>query len=101
MPSGEDPIGRSPTAADAAHVMEMVTRYEQQDELSETVREGRFGRDARQGDHVDEARTDKQNDDDRWEPLVDYVVNPDAVAAAIVDRLLAGRTLAPRRADRD
>jgi len=76
MPSGEDPIGRSPTAADAAHVMEMVTRYEQQDELSETVREGRFGRDARQGDHVDEARTDKQSDDDRWEPLVDYVVNP-------------------------
>ncbi len=97
MASGDDPIGRSPSAADAAHVMEMVTRYEQQDELSEPAKEGRFGRDARQGDHVDEARTDKQSDDDRWELLVTYVVDPDAVAAAIVDRLLAGRALLPRR----
>ena len=99
MPSGEDPIGRSSSAADAGHVMETVTRYEQQDELHEPVKDGRFGRDARQGEHVSEARTDKHDDGDQWEPLVDYVVDPDAVAAAIVDRLLAGRALAPRRPD--
>lgn len=35
-------------------------------------------------------------DDDREKPpTVGYVVDPDAVAAAIVDRLLAGRTLPP------
>ena len=93
MPSGEDPIGRPPTGADAAHVMEMVTRYEQ-DGTSEPAKEGRFGRDARLGDHIDEARTDKLTDR-MDEPLVDYVVDPQAVAAAIVERLLAGRTFGP------
>jgi hypothetical protein len=74
--------------------MEMVTRYEQQDGSSEPVKEGRFGRDARLGDHIDEARTDKLSDRTD-EPLVDYVVDPQAVAAAIVERLLAGRALGP------
>jgi hypothetical protein len=74
--------------------MEMVTRYEQQDGISEPVKEGRFGRDARLGDHIDEARTDTLSDGTD-EPLVDYVVDPQAVAAAIVERLLAGRALGP------
>jgi hypothetical protein len=100
MPSGEDPIGRSPSAADAAHVMETVTRYEQHDELREPVKEGRFGRDARQDEVVDGPQTDNHSDGDHWEPLVDYQVDPEAVAAAIVCRLLAGRSLGPR-ADRD
>ena len=94
MPSGDDPIGRPPTGADASHVMEMVTRYEQQDGTSEPVKEGRFGRDARLGAHIDEARTDKLSDRTD-EPLVDYVVDSQAVAAAIVERLLAGRTFGP------
>ena len=39
-----------------------------------------------------------ETDDDREKPpKVGYVVDPDAVAAAIVDRLLAGRTIAPPR----
>lgn len=100
MASGEDPIGRSPSAADAARVIEMVTRYEQQDGLCDPVKEGRFGREARLGGDVDGAKTDKQNDGDEREPFVDYRVDPDAVAAAIVNRLLAGRSLGPR-ADRD
>ena len=94
MPSGDDPIGRPPTGADAAHAMQTVTRYEQQDGTSEPVKEGRFGRDARLGDHIDEARANKLSDPTD-EPLVDYVVDPQAVAAAIVERLLAGRTLGP------
>ena len=78
--------------------METVTRYEQQDEACESVKEGRFGRDARLGDHLENAGTDKLTDDrDEREPLVDYMVDPDAVAAAIVERLLAGRTFGPRR----
>ena len=100
MPSGEDPIERSPSPADASHAMETVTRYEQRDELREPVTEGRFGRDARQGENVDGPQTDIHSDGDQWEPLVDYQVDPDAVAAAIVNRLLAGRSLGPC-ADRD
>lgn len=76
--------------ADAAHEMKAVVRYSQ--------REGRFGRDSR-NDRVpaaDMGTTMETNDSgNRFEPS-GYMVDPPAVAAAIVDRLIAGRVLPPR-----
>ena len=56
--------------------------------LENQQRAGRFGRESR-----DEVTTD---DTREGSAQVGYVVDPDAVAEAIVARLLAGRTL-PRR----
>jgi hypothetical protein len=56
--------------------------------LQEQQRAGRFGRETRGEDVTDETREGAAR--------VGYVVDPDAVAEAIVARLLAGRTI-PRR----
>jgi hypothetical protein len=54
--------------------------------LTHQQRAGRFGREVR-GDEI-------QQDDARERTgRVDYVIDPDAVAAAIVERLAAGRTI--------
>ena len=85
--------------ADAAHAMQTVTRYLE----SGRAARGRFGRDvpgpAADDAQMADARTTMQSDDapERAEAL-GYVIDPDAVAAAIVDRLLAGRTF-PARVD--
>jgi hypothetical protein len=71
-------------SADAARAMRTMTRHEQADAGSRR----RFGR----HDTTDEAL------DERVETL-GYTIDTDAVAAAIVDRLLAGRTLRPRADD--
>jgi hypothetical protein len=65
--------------------MTTVLRYQQ--------RAGRFGRDVR---GEDDLRTAMETDraDERSEAAA-YVVDADAVAAAIIARLLAGRTIAP------
>ena len=80
--------------ADAAHAMQTVTRYLE----SGRAARGRFGRDvpglATDDVQMADARTTMQSDDasPRAE-TVGYVIDPDAVAAAIIDRLMAGRTL--------
>jgi ATP-dependent helicase YprA (DUF1998 family) len=71
-------MNRDSKRADAARTMTTLLRHQQ--------RAGRFGRELR-GDDV-------ETYDDREEPVsLGYVVDPDAVAAAIVERLVAGRTL--------
>jgi hypothetical protein len=84
-----------PKPADAAHAMQTVTRYP----LHQKAARGRFGRDvpapATDDVQMDDARTTTmQSDQSRQgaEPL-GYVIDADAVAAAIVDRLMAGGTL--------
>jgi hypothetical protein len=76
-------MDRDPKRADAAHTMTTLLRYQQ--------RAGRFGR-ALRGDDVEtyETSTAIETDDDR---AVDYVVDADAVAAAMTERLLTGRAL--------
>jgi hypothetical protein len=71
-------MDRDSKRADAAHTMTTLLRYQQ--------RAGRFGRELR-GDEV-ETYEDRES-----VPAVSYVVDADAVAAALVDRLLAGRAL--------
>ncbi len=70
-----------PIPADAPRAMRSMTR---QEDLDAATR-GRFGRDV-------------QAPPERVE-TVGYVIDPDAVAAAIVDRLLAGRALRARDED--
>jgi hypothetical protein len=76
-----------PRPADAAHDMTTLLRYHK--------RAGRFGREVRTDEgETYETRTAMATDGAReGSQTVGYVVDADAVAAAIVDRLLAGRTL--------
>jgi hypothetical protein len=76
-----------PNRADAAHAMTTLLRYQQ--------RAGRFGR-AVPSEDVEsyEPRTPMTNDDER-SATAGYVIDADAVAEAIIARLLAGRTLNP------
>jgi hypothetical protein len=88
-----------PIPADAAHAMQTVTRYE----VHSRAARGRFGRDvpglAADDVQMADARTTMQSDDaPEGVGALGYQVDPHAVAAAIVDRLLAGRTL-PAPAD--
>jgi hypothetical protein len=99
--SGEDPMAEDPTAVDTAHAMKTATRYEQHQDALER---GRFGREVRPAPAADvsmaDARTTMQTDraDGRF-LRAGYEIDAHAVADAIVDRLLAGRTLAPLRTD--
>jgi hypothetical protein len=67
--------------ADAARAMRTMTRQEEPDAATR----GRFGRDVQAPPERVEA--------------VGYEIDPDAVAAAIIDRLLAGRALRARGED--
>ena len=81
-------MGHDEDDADAALAMTMLLRYQQ--------RAGRFGRDVRRVDEVqmNDAKTVMETGcDDECRRTAGYVIDADAVAAAIVDRLLAGRTL--------
>jgi hypothetical protein len=88
-----------PSAVDTAHAMTTATRYPRQEAPL-----GRFGREVRPAPADDvqmaDARTTMQTDraEGRFE-TAGYEIDADAVADAIVSRLLAGRTLAPRRGD--
>jgi hypothetical protein len=80
-------MDRDSKGADAPHTMTTLLRYQQ--------RAGRFGREIR-GEDVETYDTGTAMDkhDQRGaSQTLGYVVDADAVAAAIVDRLLAGRTL--------
>jgi hypothetical protein len=114
--SGEDPMAGDPLRADAARAMQTVIRshthpagavggHEHPADIvgghrQERTARGRFGRDVPgpAPDDVQDARTTMQTDDtlERVAAL-GYRVDPDAVAGAIIDRLLAGRTLPTRR----
>jgi len=59
--------------------------------LQHQQRAGRFGR-AVPGDDAQAAEVAADAPDERFETL-GYAIDPDAVADAIVERLLAGRTL--------
>ena len=99
-PSGLDPMAENPTAVDTTHAMKTAFRYERQ----EAATRGRFGREVPAAPAADtqmaDARTTMQTDRAaaRFDPA-GYDVDADAVADAIVRRLLAGRTLAVRRCD--
>jgi hypothetical protein len=79
-------MDHDPKPADAALAMTTLLRYQQ--------RAGRFGR-AVPSEDVEsyEPRTPMTTDDER-STTAGYVVDADAVAEAIIARLLAGRTLA-------
>ena len=82
--------------ADAALAMKTAIRYQRRDKA------GRFGRDvqAAQADvQAAEARTTMQGHGEERFDTAGYEIDPDAVASAIVSRLLAGRTLQPAPRD--
>jgi hypothetical protein len=83
---------RDPKPADAAPAMTTLLRHQ---------RAGRFGRAVpTEGVETDEARTAMTRGEERSQ-YAGYEVDADAVAEAIVARLLAGRTLAPPRDARE
>jgi len=77
-------MSRESEPADAALAMTTVLQHQQ--------RSGRFGRELRDGD-LEMTPADAQ-DAERLE-LGGYEVDADAVATAIIARLIAGRTLQP------
>ena len=99
--SGHDPMAEGPSPVDTAHAMKTAPRYQQQDVRGR----GRFGREVRQAPAADDvsmadARTTMQTD--RAAGRFDragYEIDAHAVAHAIVDRLLAGRTFGPLPVD--
>ena len=90
-------MAEDPIAADGVHAMPALTRYEQD------TRRGRFGRDvpAPVTDDVlmADARTSMQSGAEGRFEIATYEIDPDAVAGAIVEWLLAGRTLLVHPAD--
>jgi hypothetical protein len=95
--SGGDPMAEDPIPVDTTHAMTTTARYHRQE-----VARGRFGREVRPAPadvQMADARTTMQTD--RAEARIEtagYEIDADAVADAILSRLLAGRTLAPPRA---
>jgi anti-sigma28 factor (negative regulator of flagellin synthesis) len=93
-------MAEGPIPADAAHAMQTVTRYQQQDRTER----GRFGRDvlapATEDVQMADARKTMQSEhaDDGFENGR-YEIDADAVADAIIARLMAGRTLHRHPAD--
>jgi hypothetical protein len=80
-------MDRDPKRADAAHAMTTLLRYQQ--------RAGRFGR-AVPSEDVEpyETGTPMPKDEDS-STTAGYVIDADAVAEAIIARLVAGRTIKP------
>ncbi len=81
--------------ADARHAMQTTLRYEQQERRTEPAREGRFERAPGTTDHPvsDPTPSTERDDHHKRVDAVHYEVDPDAVARAILDRLVAGRTI--------
>ncbi len=100
-PSGPHPMAEDPRPADTAHAMTTVARYQAQQDAPR----GRFGRDVRPAPAADDgpmadARTTMHTDRARERfDTAGYEIDADAVADAIVCRLLAGRTFAPPPGD--
>jgi hypothetical protein len=81
--------------------MQTILQHEQQDGRAEPGSEGRFGRAPLAEDRqaADAGTTTDPPGEPRRIDLVRYEVDADAVARAILDRLVAGRTLLLRPAD--
>jgi hypothetical protein len=80
-------MDRDRKPADAARAMTTLLRYQQ--------RAGRFGRAVPSEDvEPDETRTPMTQDEER-SLTAGYVIDADAVAEAIITRLVAGRTILP------
>jgi hypothetical protein len=84
--SGEDPMRDASKAADAARAMQTLTRHDTQ----RLAVHGRFGRTA------PDATALQADDGPARIVALSYRIDPDAVAAAIVERLVAGRALRVR-----
>jgi hypothetical protein len=81
-------MDRGTRAADAADAMTTVIRHHK--------RAGRFGREIREDAPMrDAATTIETGGADAPSDAVSYVIDPDAVADAIISRLVAGRTIPP------
>ena len=95
-----DPMDEARARADARHAMQTTLRYEQQDGRSEPAREGRFSRAPEITDQPVTDPTPAPDRDDHHKRIdaVHYEVDPDAVARAILERLVAGRAIRPPRA---
>jgi hypothetical protein len=87
-------MGDDRMPADAARAMQTMIRDPQQQRAAR----GRFGRDVPGLVPADAQTPDARMQNQMGEQIV-YVVDPDAVAAAIVDRLMAGGTLRARAED--
>jgi hypothetical protein len=109
--SGRDPMAEDSTPVDTTHAMTRAARYDYPadsvggNEQAEGRARGRFGRDVRSAAalddvHMADPRTTMQTDrvQEHFE-TPKYEIDADAVADAIVSRLLAGRTLTPPRCD--
>jgi hypothetical protein len=84
-------MDRDPKRADAAHAMTTLLRYHQ--------RAGRFGRAVPSEDLETYGTRTPMPEDEEPSLTAGYVIDADAVAEAIIARLLAGRTIAPPPAD--
>ena len=80
-------MDHDPKRADAAHAMTTLLRYQQ--------RAGRFGRAVTSEDVESYETGTAMPKDDEPSATAGYVIDADALAEAIVARLLAGRTLQP------
>jgi hypothetical protein len=89
-------MDRAARAADAVYAMKTATRYQQ-----DTERRGRFGRHVREAPATDGPKPAKPgtttltNGLDGPYSLGVYMIDANAVAEAILTRLIAGRTYPP------
>ena len=81
--SGEDPMDPTPNAADGARAMNTALLHPEQ-----VARRGRFGRDVPVAPPLDDVQRPPGH-----EQTEVYVIDANAVAEAILARLMAGRTL--------
>jgi len=92
-------MAEDPIKADGVHAMPTLTRYQRDDKTAR----GRFGREVpapvTEDVQMADARTSMQTDADERFDVVGYEIDADAVAEAILARLLAGGTLFARAAD--
>jgi hypothetical protein len=84
-------MDHDPKRADAAHAMTTLLRYQQ--------RAGRFGRAVPSEDVETYETSAAMPKDEKPSETAGYAIDPDAVAEAIVARLLAGRTIVRPRAE--
>jgi hypothetical protein len=92
-------MAEDPISADAAHAMQTVTRY-----VQDSPARGRFGREVpapatEDVQMADARKTMKSDRADEASETGGYEIDADAVADAIIARLMAGRMLPRHPAD--
>ena len=92
-------MAEDPIKADGVHAMPTLTRYQRDDRTAR----GRFGREVpapvTEDVQMADARESMQTDADGRFEIAGYEIDANAVAGAILARLLAGGTLSLRAAD--